>query len=92
MRLLFLPQEEDGFNDASYVDNTIENDGEINDNSDPDLDLKLPVKQIIDEIQGLKPLNLVPIVFSNGNPLIAPQESGIKLRLNALLRKDLKYL
>ena len=64
------------FDDASYVDNTIENSGEITDDSDSDLDLKLPVKEIIDEIQGLKPLNLVPIIFSNGNPLVTPQGSG----------------
>ena len=69
-------QDESGLDDASYIDNSIENDGNVLDDSDPDLDLKLPAKQLLDEIQGLKPLNVVPITFSNGTPLLTPQGSG----------------
>ena len=69
-------QDESSFDDASYIDNSIENDGNVSEDSDPDLDLKFPVKQLIDEIQSLKPLNVVPITFPNGNPLLTPQGSG----------------
>ena len=71
-------QEEENQNDTTYIENEIDGDTE---DQDGDSDLKLPAKQIIAHIQGLKPLNVVPIKTTNSNPIQLPQKSGKPMKI-----------